>query len=85
MTFMVFLAFIGQLFAIIIFKFKLKFKESCRLFLVASTPQVAVFFAFHTANISLPGEPTVYTILLAAYFSFAVLSVRRESKKMVLG
>ncbi len=77
-------AFIGQLFALIIFKFKLTFREACRLLLVASTAQTAVFFAMLTANVTLPGGGTIYIVLLAAYFSYAVLSVRRESKKMVL-
>ena len=40
-----FLAFIGQLLSIIVFKFTLSLKEACRLFLVASTAQVVVFFA----------------------------------------
>ena len=85
LVFMLFLSFVGQLISIIIFKFKLKLKESCRLLLVAATPQVAIFFALHTVYGPLQGEQALYTILLAAYFSYAVISVKRESKKMVRG
>jgi hypothetical protein len=78
-----FFAFIGQLLSIIVFKFKLSFKDTSRLFLVAATPDIVVFFVQRIANITLPGQHFYNVVLLAAYFSFAVLSVRRESRKMV--
>jgi len=81
---MLFFAFVGQLFSQIIFKYKLTFKEACRLLLVASTAETVVFFAILTANISPPGGGTIYVVLLSVYFSYAVISVRNESKKMVL-
>ena len=80
-----FLAFIGQLLSIIVFKFKLTFKDTSRLFMVAATPDILVFFAQHTANITFPGQNLYNVALLAVYFSYAILSVRRESKKMVRG
>lgn len=82
-VFMIFLALMGQLFAWSIFKLKLTFQEACRLFLVASTAQIAVFFTLFTANIILPGTGIFYVALMSTYFSYAVISVRRESKKMV--
>ena len=82
---LLFLSFIAQLVSIIIFKMRFTFKESCRLFLVASTPQVAIFFALHTANISPPGEHYFYIIISSIYFSYAALSVKRESRSLVRG
>lgn len=83
-TTMLFLAFIGQLFAITIFKFRLSFKDACRLFLVASTAQTFIYFGLLAAHISISWGGIFYIILLAFYFSYAVLAVRRESKKVVL-
>lgn len=81
---LLFLAFTGQLFSIIIFKFKMSFKETCRLFLVAATAQTFILFLFMALNITLPLSGFSYIALLAVYFSYAALSVKRESKKLVL-
>lgn len=80
-----FFSLIGQLLSIIVFKYKISFKESCRLFLVAATAQVAVVFIFLAANITLSGIGYFFLVLSFVYYCFAVLSVRRESQKMVLG
>ena len=81
--FMLTLAFIGQLFALIVFKFPITFKDACRLFLVASTAQVFVFFVLLAANVVFAGIGILYVALIAVYFNYAVFSVKRESKKMV--
>jgi hypothetical protein len=80
---MLFLAFIGQLLSIIIFKYKMSLKDSCRLFLVAATPQMITFVLFLTASIRSPGGGFLYLVLLSVYFSYAVLSVKRESTRIV--
>lgn len=77
------LAFIGQLFAQIIFKFRVPYKMAARIFLVASTVQVAVFFTLLTTNVVFPGVGLLYMVLLAVYFNYGVLCVKRESSKMV--
>jgi hypothetical protein len=77
------LAFIGQLFAQIIFKFKLPYKMAARMFLVAATPQIVVFFALLTTNMFFTGVGLLYMVLLAVYFYYAVLCVKRESNKLV--
>lgn len=77
------LAFIGQLFAHIIFKFKLPYKMAARLFLVGSTAQIVVFFTLLTANMFFTGVGFLYMILLAVYFNYAVLCVKHESNKLV--
>ena len=83
LAFMITIAFIGQLFAIIVFKFRLTFKNACRLFLVASTAQVFLFFITLTTNTVFPGIGFFYMIILALYFNYVILIVRRESNKMV--
>ena len=80
---MLFFAFIGQLFALIIFKLKLTFQDACRIFLVASTPQVTVFFITLAFNVVIPGQGFLYIVLLSLYFSYAILSVKRESNQLV--
>lgn len=77
-------AFLGQLMAIIIFKIKFTFKESCRLFLVASTPQAIFLFTSLFLNFTPPNRGLYNITLLAIYYSYAILAVRRESKQMVL-
>ena len=80
---MLFLAFVAQLCAIIVFKYRLSFKDSCRIFFVAATPQTALFFIMFAAKITLPFGGLIYVVLLAIYFNYAVICVKRESNKMV--
>jgi len=82
-VFMLGLAFIGQLFAQIIFKFKVPYKMAARVFSVASTVQIAVFFIVLTAGIVVPGAGLLYMVLLAVYFNYGILCVKRESTKLV--
>jgi hypothetical protein len=77
------LAFLGQLFAVIIFKFKMPYKMAARIFLVASTVQIVVFFTLLTSNVVIPGIGFLYMVLLAVYFNYGILCVKRESTKMV--
>ena len=82
-VFLMALAYMAHLFALILFKYKLKYKDACRLFLVASTAQVVTLFVLLTANITLRGGGLIYMVLLAVYFNYAVICVRRESNRMV--
>jgi len=77
------LGFLGQLFAQIFFKVKFKFKESCRLLAIAATAQIVLMFAGLATNFMLPGFGFIFIGLLAAYYSFAVISVKRAGNKMV--
>lgn len=77
------LAMLGQTLAHVIFKVKLKFIESCRLFIVAATPQIVLLFLMISLDIILPGYGIVYIAVTAAYFSFAIVSIRKEHKQMV--
>lgn len=79
------IAFIGQLFSQIIFKFKLPYREATRILMVASTVQIVVFFTLLTSNTKFPGTGMLYMVLLAVYFNYGVLCVKKASNKMVRG
>ena len=80
---LIFFIFLGQLATIIIFKFNLNLKDSCRIFTVASTPVFFLFFASLITNFIFPWGILFYIALIAVYYSFAALSIRAMSKNMV--
>lgn len=80
---LVFMALLGQLFSLAVYKFKMQLKDACRLLMVASTPQMVLFFACLTAQITLPIASFIYIAVLASYFSYAVMMVRQDSKLLV--
>lgn len=77
------LVLLAQVASQVIFKMKFKYKEASRLFMVASTPQIIITLLMTGFSINFAGEGLVHTVLIAVYYSFAILSVRRESKKLV--
>ena len=81
--FFLILAMLAQVFSWLIFKYKLTYKEATRLLTVASTAQVVIFLILLSANFLFHGVGLLAVILNALYFSYAVLSVKRESKMMV--
>lgn len=81
---MVVFVFLGQVFSHVVLKFDLKFDEASRLLLVASTPQFTALFILLSFNVVIAGIGIFYVGLLAAYFTHAVLVVKRARKKMVL-
>ena len=83
LIFMLVLGFLGQLLAWMIFNVKLTLKAAFRLFIVAATPQIFLFYLLMLTSIVFPGAGILYIALVVAYFSFAILSVRKESKGMV--
>lgn len=78
------LAFLGQVFSSIFFHFKVSFMESCRLFIVATTPMLLVLMTILSMDIVFPGFGIILLAILVVYFSLAVYSLRRESTQMVL-
>lgn len=76
-------AFLGQVFSRIFFSFPLTFKQSARLLMVASTPMQTVLIIFLTLNLIFPGFGFILLILLVAYYSFAIYSLRAESRHLV--
>ncbi len=78
------LAVLGKSFSRIFFKVDLNFKQSSRLLTVASTPQFIIFFTLAALNWFFNGIGVLLTIVLALYFSYGAIAVKRFSKKMVL-
>lgn len=82
-VFFLVLAFLGQVFSRVFFSFKLGFKQSCRLFMVAATPMLLVLMTFITLNAIFYGFGFLLLICISIYFGFAISALRSDSKKMV--
>lgn len=79
------LGLLGQMCAKIFFKMPLTYAESCRVISVSATPQLALFMLLLASAITLPsGLGLIYMLLQAIYFSYAVISIRREKNQLVL-
>lgn len=83
MVFLPILALIGQVFTEVFFKFKLKFNQSTRLMIVAATAQALLFSIFTTTNILSNFGGFIYLLITLLYYYFAVLTLSKDSKKMV--
>lgn len=77
------LAFLGQVFSRIFFAFPLTFKTASRLFMVAATPMLLLLIMMLTLNIMFHGLGIILLAVLTAYFSFALYSLRSESRQVV--
>ncbi|MDP3560909.1 MAG: DUF1189 family protein [Legionellaceae bacterium] len=82
-TFLIVFAMMGQVASYTIFKYKLKFKVACRITIVSSTASVCLFLCLKAAALNSFWMNTFCLILISGYFSFAVLSVKRESRYLV--
>lgn len=77
------LGFLGQVIARVIFKYHLTFKVSCRLMAVSATAPMSVFFVMITCAFAMPPWiGTFYMGLLAIYFSYALLCIRRTGRAL---
>lgn len=74
------LAFLGQLFAQVFFSFKLAFKASCRLMMVAVTPMMTLLMVLLTFSLTYTGTGLLLIALIAIYYSFAVIFLKRDSQ-----
>ena len=77
------LAMLAQVFSWFILRFKITFTQTVRVLVVASTVQLAVLSVFMSINRVFPSLGLLCVVLCALYFSFAVLSVKRDSLRMV--
>lgn len=77
-------SFMAQLLAKIVLKHEMSYKQAFRVLVVAGTPQVVVLMLGILFHQLFPGFGLLLISLLAFYFSFGVLSIKRESKKLVL-
>jgi hypothetical protein len=75
--------FLGQLFARMMFSFKITLKQSCRLFMVSTTPMMFVLLLLLYFNKMIPGMGIIIVFILILYYSFAVYSLRTESNRLV--
>jgi hypothetical protein len=77
------LGFLGQLFSRMFFYFTPTFSQSIRLFMVSATPMVVLLMIFLALNAIFAGSGIILLALLLAYYSFAIRSLRAESKLLV--
>lgn len=78
------LALLGQVFAQTLLNSRIPYKTSCRLFAVASTPQMVIFFILFTSNLMFQGIGFIFLALFAIYYFYAVLSVKSDQTKLVM-
>ncbi|MBA2648026.1 MAG: DUF1189 family protein [Legionella sp.] len=74
------LALLAQFFTLVFFSFRLGYKQACRLLIVSATPMLCVLFLFLCFNLMFSGTGVIITLLLVGYFSFAVVSLKRNSQ-----
>ncbi|KTD19302.1 Protein of uncharacterised function (DUF1189) [Legionella lansingensis] len=77
-------ALMGQFVAKLFFNLTISYKQTCRLLMVAATPQIVVLLLGLTFNLLFPGFGLLLLVLLFGYFCFAVISLKRESQKLVV-
>ncbi len=82
-VFFLVLAFLGQVFSTIFFSFNVSFLQSSRLLIVAGTPMLLLLFIMLTLNSIFQGSGFILFALLIAYYSFALHSLRAESRRIV--
>ncbi|MBI2785662.1 MAG: DUF1189 family protein [Legionella longbeachae] len=77
------LGFLGEVFSTVFFSFKIKFTQSVRLLIVAGTPMMLFLIIMLTLNYLFAGSGIILVALLLIYYSFALYSLRAESKQAV--
>ena len=82
-VFLFFLAILGRAFSYTILKFKLDFKRTYRLMLVSAGTGVSVFI-LSLSYVKLPLLGFYLLLIITLYFFYAIMCLKRESKKMVL-
>ena len=74
---------LAQTVAWLIFKCQLTFKETARMLMVSSSPHVMVLLSLLSTKALFPGAGLSCIVLGMVYFSYGVLSFRRENRSMV--
>jgi hypothetical protein len=83
LVFILAFALMGQLIASLFFKLSISYRQSCRLLIVSMTPFFWVFWIILTLGYFSRGYGFFLPVLIFIYFCYAVLSLKRESKKLV--
>lgn len=78
------LAFLGQVFSTIFFSFSVTFAQSSRLLAVAGTPMLLLLLVMLTLNSIFMGSGYILFALLVFYYSFALYSLRAESRRVAI-
>jgi len=73
----------GQVFARMFFSFQISYRQACRLLIVAGTPMMLLLFFFLTFDINFFGKGVLLIGVLLAYYSFAIISLKAESMRIV--
>lgn len=76
-------ALMGQFIAKLL-KFSISFKQACRLIMVSVTPFMVILWCYLTIGWLTNRFGFVLPLILIFYFCFAVLSLKRESQKLVV-
>lgn len=82
-VFFLVLGFLGQLFSTMFFSFKIPFKTSTRLLIVACTPMLLLLLVLIAMNLIFIGLGAVLFFLLTGYYCFALYALRSESRRLV--
>lgn len=77
------LAILAKIVAAVILKHRITYKETVRLFLVSSTGYLYFFFFTLLSGVLFESMGLVGMTLLAGYFSFAVLVIKRHERQLV--
>ncbi|WP_419418799.1 DUF1189 family protein [Legionella sp. D16C41] len=83
LVFFLIIALLGQVIALAIFRFTITYKQAFRLLMVAATPHLTILMLALAFNQMVVGLGFFLVILIAIYFSYAVLSLKQDSKKLV--
>ena len=82
-SFFLIFAMFAQVYSWVILKFKMRFSQAIRLLIVSSTVQVSVCLFLLSFNVFFQSLSTISLLLCLIYFSYAVLSVKRDSQRLV--
>lgn len=77
------IAMIAQVYSWLILRFKIKFIDTVRLLIVSSTAQLSVLLGFLSVNYLFPGLNLLCLVLCMVYFSYAIMSVKKDSQRLV--
>ena len=75
---------VGSIIAWMFFDYKMPYKQSNRVMMVAATPLALFFFMVLTTGIKIPFAILWMVGILTFYFCFGVLSLKRASRKVAI-
>ncbi|STX51831.1 Protein of uncharacterised function (DUF1189) [Legionella busanensis] len=77
------LALLGQVIALAIFRYSISYGQAVRLLNVSATPHIVFLMILITFNWLFMGFGLALVIILAFYFCYALLALKRDSTKLV--